>query len=1789
MEKVLQDINNNIGLIKNGLSTIESSAKQILECVKNDSFISDEIAREMINALEEHLKLKCSCGELYNSIEEKNCEYNSIQELEDIIKKLENESVKKLAAMFYALHSNNEEIEKLLDDEKKRLDSLFEKYNEDENIELLVKDYIDFADAVNRINDLKPEEILEKMNSMKDTFGNDLTMHAFISRDIFVDENYILSEKSSNENQEKKEIEKNVNNEEIDNKSENNLFEESDNEDEDENNRFIELLLKNGAIIPDTYEFEDVEVKINPKEDGKVGAKSFRGDVSGTIDSKLTILLIRRILMDGCVSPNLLKNKANGVLVDGIFSYLYMKGYLRSYSMKKIGEFYCASRKLCKATGIKDVRNLINLRDGFIDDGGDFLEANSSIVFPRIAYSDFIEKISFLPNIEGAPILPVMYSEGLCAGVYSKIKTLDLFISIACTNEENVRGIEDKIEVILDKNPDHIFIASVNEDYAKRVAKSIVELWNVNESIIYIYNFRDVLISYSENKDVTFDEIYLVNGEKYDDSEEVIDNNADEDNQVDVEDDHIEENSNDENTELEKNDTDNLQIVNDENNVGVEDNSVSNEKECEEKKDLEEDIVISKKEEIIDVDKIMSTCYEMINSGKSYCALSYLYSYKDKSDEMYQKYRLFAYAINDPLKSCRYSSTKMYDVYLNDSTKLHDYLFVAASLRTFFYNHVEYDYAMKQLYESNILSTNVVNECKELKNVFRNLVVFKETIHKGVNEYADYKMKENVELENKASTLKKKATDFYEEKIKAKVKESAKQRRFVETKKIIFNKDGDISEYLQVIINEDKELYPFMKEYVCETFMKEGSEANIVNIDNNKMDIFIDEAWKNAGKTMRTMMKSSDLMSSLRGNLRNAIVSAISIMCEWISISNRVVDKEDDEGIKLYKKNRNELLSDLKKTSDYLKNSLDNLAEESDKTGCIILTATVDELARRIEGSYSEEEYKYFYIDFLRSDKVLLNDEYIPVMDMTFTTPKGLGITDRIYNHYTMTLGTFENRLEEIFLYHGDDYGSAKLIIEYLGAEGEKLVEEKNYDLEESISYGKRGAQKDKQDFVENLELMQSYGQIDNTVENKKDKYLQISNSAYDFCYENNNFGFYRSVIEAFINQIKEDSKQFKYTLENELDECRKRFESVEEDEKILEKLNAVQDMIDIQNYTVAQDLLTRITEGDFEADVNILPEDYLEEFIDEYEHNVSRTADSGKSLINVVAHRLKNPKNKDSSGGRKLIENWPLSGNSLDKGKLRNLLKGLGFNVGEIDKAEKIGRIDNYNIKLNKPKNGRKINYKHPIAAFGSLATEEGFRVAFISGKTDSDRLIEAIKDIGYARNTIIIVDYAIDLKDRRKLARRIKALNPPKVFAVIDRVTILYLAENYNEAYINQMLMSIIMPFSYVQPFVWDSGNVMPAEMFMGRDKELKEIESPTGINIVYGGRQLGKSALLKMARKDIDRDEDGRRAVYVDIKGKDYKKAVKSIGRALFDEGVLYHDFEGDSWDDLAREIKNRLRDENKKIPYLLLLLDEADTFIASCEDINFEPLDALKDIQNVGTGRFKFVIAGLRNIVKFTKGALANNSVLTHLGCTTITPFKYTEARELLEKPLYYLGLRFTKERESLVSLIFANANYFPGLIQLYCAKLVEAMTKGDYAGYNQNDVPIYIVEQEHIKKVLAEEGFLQQVREKFEITLKLDEDNYYYIIALLLASLYHDNGYSNGYSADDILKEGQNLGIEKIADIGIDKLIVFLDELCELNVLRRISAGKFVFNRYSFFQMMGSREEVDNKILECMEE
>lgn len=52
--------------------------------------------------------------------------------------------------------------------------------------------------------------------------------------------------------------------------------------------------------------------------------------------------------------------------------------------------------------------------------------------------------------------------------------------------------------------------------------------------------------------------------------------------------------------------------------------------------------------------------------------------------------------------------------------------------------------------------------------------------------------------------------------------------------------------------------------------------------------------------------------------------------------------------------------------------------------------------------------------------------------------------------------------------------------------------------------------------------------------------------------------------------------------------------------------------------------------------------------------------------------------------------------------------------------------------------------------------------------GRTDASRLIDTFKEVGNAKHTLVLLDYALPLAERRILARKTKTDLSGKIFAV-------------------------------------------------------------------------------------------------------------------------------------------------------------------------------------------------------------------------------------------------------------------------------------------------------------------------------------------------------------------------------------------------------------------------------------
>lgn len=1192
-----------------------------------------------------------------------------------------------------------------------------------------------------------------------------------------------------------------------------------------------------------------------------------------------------------------------------------------------------------------------------------------------------------------------------------------------------------------------------------------------------------------------------------------------------------------------------------------------------------------------------ATYKKILMTGKTYCACAYLKRLAELDASFKDEYLQLAYAVNDPLAACTYNSDQIANTYLADGYEHNSYYLAAAILRNFYSNQCLYDYAIDSMMDSFAEDKLLVSNDK-LKHLIDILRMFKKEHHCGMGKFADYKKSDIAALKAKLDIFAKRAMEQSKLASEQSYNVAITNARFGKTLEYLFRGNSDLASFLDMIAEKEKDeaAIELMKQYLQEHFIKENAPVAVENINSNKIDELIDIAWDVAGNLIRNKKKTSKLVSGPRVNLRHRLEEIGKLISEYLVTVEQINNAdEDDKAYPAYQKA-------YKTTSRLFQEIIAEYeaeAKQADKDYGykLVLIQTLKEIYAKMKGDNPEFTGKYFYLPFLGDSHVLLNANYQPEYRDIKELP-AMGTLARIEKHafeggdmsvdlQVRLKGIMEKDTDIVqSIISDDNYGSLRLLTGYIndqqpGFEAEFM---KNFRVAMALDFAKKQAKKEFEDFSDELALFQSYGQIDNTEENKKEIILQTAGLLYEAAQEDDNYGFFEKVLVEFKNKIQRDAVVQGDALKQNLENFLLAHQELKENEAANKLIERIRQCIDSQKYSSAEELLNRLENDDYESLQELEMKDYLQDFLNHYNNYIKSVANNDKTLrAQVKPYRTAN---KDTRAAERLLNAWPKGNNDI---RPDELLSSLGFKLASVDKMDKVdGKFPSFFVKLQKALGGRVNNYNYPVPAFGSLGETDGFRIVYIFGAYDAERLVEIFNNIGDEKHTLIILDYALKESARRRLALLVKGKANCKIFAVLDRVVLKYLYDNYSEQTITKQLLHIIMPFAYYQPYVADSSKPMPSELFIGRKEELKKIKDVNGVNIVYGGRQLGKSALLMKAKKDIDKNESGDRAVYIDIKGRNYSETALKISEELVIADILEKKEITSDWRELAMSIRMRLKDEDKPIHYFLLLLDEADAFLDSCKDVQYKPFDALKDIQAVGEGRFKFVVAGLRDVLRFEhEAALNDNSVLPQLSSMTVKPFKYAEAKELLEYPLSYLGFRFRDdvETDTLVSAILSHTNSFPGMLQLYCTKLIEAMKNG-YAGYKEAGTPPYYVSEDHIKKVLGEDNLQEEIRQKFFITLTVGSDNYYLLIAMITAYLYkNDEGIC--VTPNDVLTFAKDFEIKDIAALSPEKVAALMEEMRELNVLQHNGEHGYRFTHFSFFQMMGTKAYLEQELEKYM--
>ncbi len=499
-------------------------------------------------------------------------------------------------------------------------------------------------------------------------------------------------------------------------------------------------------------------------------------------------------------------------------------------------------------------------------------------------------------------------------------------------------------------------------------------------------------------------------------------------------------------------------------------------------------------------------------------------------------------------------------------------------------------------------------------------------------------------------------------------------------------------------------------------------------------------------------------------------------------------------------------------------------------------------------------------------------------------------------------------------------------------------------------------------------------------------------------------------------------------------------------------------------------------------------------------------------------------------------------------------------------------------------------------VAQFGSLAAGR-YRLLVCFEPPTGTQVLQCLRSGPAGQPAIVVCVAPLSDRVRAQLSRASFKRKLP--FLLLDELLLAFVAAQASSPLASFFALSL--PFSCCTPFQ-QRASFVPPELFFGREREKNQLTDFHGSCFLYGGRQLGKTALLRRVQAEFTAPEHGRFAAWIDLKAggigdadtADIWSVIWDRLRELnaIDETVRRPTRDSRSVQTFCEALHARFNAGTER--KLLLLLDEADNFLRrdalNSSRATFAESSRLKSLMDRDRA-IKVVFAGLHNVLRTTS---QSNHPLAHLGkpiCIGpfIHPLERRQAELLLGVPLQACGYRFEPPR--LMRSVLARTNYYPSLLQIYGNALATRLSE-PARHPSLTDLPA--VRSDLLADLHRDRDFQSEIRKRFVWTLELDPR--YEAIAYVLAYMCRDDEriLHGGIDARVLLGEVRAWWKAGFGD-GHDlrEFMALLEEMVELGVLRRTEAtgndtSRFSLRNSNVLALLGSLQDLEAK-LEALDE
>lgn len=337
---------------------------------------------------------------------------------------------------------------------------------------------------------------------------------------------------------------------------------------------------------------------------------------------------------------------------------------------------------------------------------------------------------------------------------------------------------------------------------------------------------------------------------------------------------------------------------------------------------------------------------------------------------------------------------------------------------------------------------------------------------------------------------------------------------------------------------------------------------------------------------------------------------------------------------------------------------------------------------------------------------------------------------------------------------------------------------------------------------------------------------------------------------------------------------------------------------------------------------------------------------------------------------------------------------------------------------------------------------------------------------------------------------------------FDLVDVLRLAELPKDRRSRAFQQILLARLPITQRLKPY--QEGGPVSAEMFHGREEVIRTLRRTSGKTVLFSGRLMGKSSVLKKIHRDVEEAKTSGGglkdfSVFVSSRASDptdalvaelakgfsgargpeavsgFRKAAELDAKARTGRGLTTR-----RWSKL-REIVSQLL---AKYRHITILIDEADEFARAEANVAREESLAwqLRDLEMENPEKLRVVFAGFQRIhheVMFRNGAFANWYGLQVLG-----PLEADEARKLIVEPFADFGLFFASDAGPDRIIEFTGRH--PLLLHYTCSKLMDRVASRRKSG-TADDV---IVQAGDVETVCRDVDLLARVRQI--LSYNLDE-------------------------------------------------------------------------------------------------